>query len=336
MLKQRIQTNIFLGGVLAVLTALLFVPHTALAATKSNPANTLKISPVRSDIEIKPGTSQTVKVTISNLTSAPITVSPIENDFVAGDERGTPALILDADQYAPTHSLKRFMRPLPNITIDANKGRTVDVVMTVPKDAQAGGYFGAIRFAPTDPAGGGQVNLSGSVASLILMTVPGKMVEKLDLTNFDIQQDGKSSSTFFQTPDNLKVAVRFKNSGSVQLAPFGQLSVKQGDKVVYSSNFNTSTPRDMVLPDSARRWDIPLDKIGKFGHYQVTATFTYGSKNQTIEVTKSFWVIPMYVIIAAIVGLVVLILLIVGIWLGLRGYKRRILRGQNRGGRYRR
>lgn len=324
-----------MGGVFAVLAALLLAPHT-FAASKSNPANTLKISPVRSDVQIKPGTTQTVQVTVSNLTKSPITVSPIENDFVAGDERGTPALILDADKYAPTHSLKRFMRPLPNLTIEANKGRTIDVVISVPKDAQPGGYFGAIRFAPTDPAGGGQVNLSGSVASLILMTVPGDTVEKLNLTNFDIQQSGKTSSTFFQTPDDLKVALRFQNSGNIQLAPFGQLSVKQGNKIVYSADFNNGNPKDMVLPDSARRWDIPLDKIGTFGHYEIVGTFTYGTKNQTIEVTKSFWVVPMYVIIAAIVGFVVLILLIVGIWLGLRGYKRRILRGQNRGGRYRR
>lgn len=337
MLKQRIQTNIFAGGVFAVVATLLLVPHAfAAPTTKTNTANTLKVSPVRSDIEIKPGASKTVQVTVTNLTPGSITVAPIENDFVAGDERGTPALILDADKYAPTHSLKRFMRPLPNLTIEGNKARTVDVVITVPKDAQPGGYFGAIRFAPTTPDGGGQVNLSASVASLILMKVPGPTTEKLDLTNFDIQQAGKSSSTLFQTPDDLQVAVRLKNDGNVQLAPFGKLSVKQGDKIIYSTDFNPNTPKDMVLPDSARRWDIPLDKIGTFGQYQVIATFTYGSKNQTIEVAKSFWVIPMYVIIAAIAGFVVLVLLIVGIWLGLRGYKRRILRSQNRGGRYRR
>jgi hypothetical protein len=82
----------------------------------------------------------------------------------------------------------------------------------------------------------------------------------------------------------------------------------------------------MTLPDSARRWDIPLKNIGAFGKYTVTAVFTYGTKNQSIEVTKSFWVIPTGVIIWSIVGLIVLIGLIVGIWLFLRSYKRRILR----------
>lgn len=298
-------------------------------------ANVIKVSPVRSDIEVPRGTSTTQKITITNVTQTPITLKPIENDFVAGDERGSPALILDEDAYAPTHSLKRFMKPLTNITIEPGKSRTIELVITVPKDAQPGGYFGAVRFAPVSADGGGQVNLSGSVASLVLMTVPGPATEKMTITNFDIIQNGSSASRF-ATPDGLQASVRFQNQGSIQLGPFGQLSVTKGKDVVYQTEFNNKNPRDMVLPDSARRWDIPLDKIGTFGNYTVTATFTYGTKNQTIEVKKSFWVIPHTVIIATIVGLIVLIALITGIWFFLRQYKRRIIRNQDRGGRYRR
>jgi hypothetical protein len=134
------------------------------------------------------------------------------------------------------------------------------------------------------------------------------------------------TGTNFRTPNNLQATVRFENKGSVQLGPFGKVSVKQGDKVIYASDFNNKTPRDMTLPDSARRWDIPLKNIGTFGKYTVTAVFTYGAKNQSIEVTKSFWVIPTTVIVWSIIGLITLIALIVGIWLFLRSYKRRILR----------
>lgn len=323
---KRVQANVHMVVAMIVVLAVfvvLFASSHASAVT--NTANTLKVSPVRTDIEIKPGESKTVKTTVTNLTDATIIVTPIENDFVAGDERGTPALILDADKFAPTHSLKRFMTPLKNVTIPAGQAKSIEVVITVPANAQPGGYFGAVRFAPASPDGGGQVNLSASVASLILMTVPGPAVEKLDLTDFSIQQNGTTGSNF-RTPNNLQATVRFENKGSIQQGPFGKVSVKQGDKVIYSSDFNNKTPRDMVLPDSARRWDIPLKNIGTFGKYTVTAVFTYGTKNQSVEVTKSFWVIPTGVIIWSIVGLIVLIGLIVGIWLFLRGYKRRILR----------
>lgn len=324
-ITRRVQANVrivvAMMAVFAVAVGLLFSSHAVFAAD-NNAANTLKVTPVRSDIEIEPGASKTVPTTVTNLTKAPITVRPIENDFVAGDERGTPALILDADKYAPTHSLKRFMAPLADVTIPAGKSVTINVVITVPKGTQAGGYFGAVRFAPTSPDDGGQVNLSASVASLILLTVPGDTVEKLELTDFSVQQGGVTG-TMFSSSNDLQTTVRFQNSGNVQIAPFGKVSVKQGDKVVYAADFNTTTPRDTILPDSARRWDIPLKNIDSFGQYTVVGTFTYGKKNQTIEVSKSFWVIPQSVIIAAVLGVIVLIGLIVALILYLRSRKRR-------------
>lgn len=338
LVKQRIQTNIrvLIGTIIIAILSVIFSSQSFAAPTPAvnNAANVLKVSPVRSDIEVQPGSRKVVQVTVTNLSNAPITLKPIENDFVSGDERGTPALILDADKFAPTHSLKRFMTPLTDVTIPANKGKTIDVVITVPAGTQAGGYFGAIRFAPTAPDGGGQVNLSGSVASLMLLTVPGDTVETLNLTEFKVIQDGKSGA-YFQTPNDLNATVRFQNTGNVQIGPFGKLSVKQGNTVVYETDFNTKDQRDMILPDSARRWDIPLKKIGSFGNYTVSAVFTYGKKNQTIEVSQSFWVVPQFVIFATIGAVLGLIALIVIIWLFLRNYKRRVLRGSGRGG-YRR
>lgn len=311
---------------------LLSVPSAVWAdSSSSNAANTLKVSPVRSDIQIAPGASQTVKVIITNLTGAAVTVQPIENDFISKDEAGTPALILNSDQFAPTHSLKRFMTPLSNVTIPAKKAVVVEVVITVPKTAQAGGYFGAIRFAPATPDGGKQVNLSASVASLILLTVPGNIVEKMNLTDFAIQQNGKDG-TYFQNPNNLQANFRFENKGNIQEAPFGNISVKNGNKVVYSYDFNQTAPRDVVLPDSARRWNVPLKDIGSFGYYTVEATLTYGKKNQTVDVTQSFWVVPFVAIIGAIVGLLVLIGLIIAFVAFLRSYKKRIINSYGRGG----
>lgn len=300
---------------------------TATADAASAP-NTLKVSPVRSDITVKQGDSRTIKVTVTNTGSEEVLIHPVQNDFIAGDEHGTPALILDEGEYAPTHSLKRFMKPLTDFTIPANGSKTVDVVVAVPTDAQAGGYFGAIRFAPTNPDGGGQVNLSTSVASLILLTVPGDAVEKLELTHFEIQQNGKTG-TFFSTPDNIQASARFRNDGNVQLGPFGKVSVTKGDEVVYEADFNDKNPRDMALPDSARRWDIPVEKLEDFGHYTVNATFTYGTKNQTIEVEQSFWIVPTSMIIAIVGGVLGLAALIAAIWFFLRNYKKRILQNNS-------
>jgi hypothetical protein len=300
---------------MAVMTAFVFAglvsTQTFAQSTKVNQStNVMKVTPVRSDIQINAGESKTVQVTVSNITSSPITVSAIENDFVSGDESGSPALILDEGAYAPTHSLKRFMTPIKNVTIPAGKSVTVKVVITVPKTAQAGGYFGAVRFAPVSSADGGQVNLSPNAASLILLTVPGPVTEKLNLTDFNVQQNGKTGD-FFSSPKDIATLIRFENKGNVQEGPFGNISVKNGKKVVYSTDFNTNESRDQILPDGARRWTVPLKDLGEFGHYTVTATLTYGQKNQTVEVVKTFWVIPQYFVYIAIAAVLLVVALIV-------------------------
>lgn len=223
------------------------------------------------------------------------------------------------------------MSPLSNITIQPGKIAVVDVTITVPKDAQAGGYFGAIRFTPADTDGSGQVNLNASAASIILLNVPGNAVEKLKLTNFEVQQKGKTG-TMFMTGKDVQIYTRLQNQGSVQEGPTGFIYVKNGDKIVYKQQFNNHDPRDMILPDSARRWTIPLENIDSFGHYTVGATFTYGKNNETIDVTTSFWVIPLWVMITAGGVLLALIALVIIVILIIRRRKRRSSRRLGSGG----
>lgn len=330
--KRWVQMNLrimTIGLSLALLLAFLLSN-----VVSANTANTIKVSPVRIDTEIEPGATDTVQVIVTNLTENEITLRPVLNDFIAGDERGTPALILDEDQYAPVHSLKRFLQPLENVTIPVGEARPIDVTINVPQDAQAGGYFGAVRFAPVTPDDGGQVNMSASAASLVLLTVPGDMVEKLELTNFDIKQNG-SQSGFFYDGNNLHATIRFENKGNAQAGPIGKVSVIKKDKVIFENDFNNKNPRDMVLPNSARQWDVNLDNIEGFGKYTVSATLTYGQSNQSVEVSKTFWVIPWSVIIAVVAGVVVLAGAIVGAIVMIKRRRKRqafTARGRSSGG----
>lgn len=309
---------------------------TSYAAPKSTPvaspatkvSNTLKVSPLRSDLSVKAGDNGTVKVQVTNLATAPVTLKPIENDFVAGDEKGTPSVILDQNSYAPSHSLKRFMVEVPNVTIAAGATAEVQVRIAVPKTAQAGGYFGSLRFVPLGDTGQ-PVDITGSIVSLILLTVPGPTVEQLTLTNFDIRQNGGTGSNF-RNPNNLSVLLRFENKGNLQEQPFGQINVQKGKKVIYSHNFNQDDPRDSVLPDSARRWELPIKNLGKFGKYTVSGTFGYGTKGQTINISKTVWIVPTGYIFAAVGLVVFLVIAIGGTYFFLRIYKRKILKSSRR------
>lgn len=294
-------------------TALVYVFSGAELRAATGGSNTIKMSPVRTDINMNPGESRQIHVTATNLTDQPVLVRPVVNDFVSGDESGTPALILDDNQYAPTRSLKRFVTEIGDVLINGRESKTINVNISVPNTARPGGYFGAIRLATANPESGGQVNLSASVASLVLLRVNGDAIEDLTLTDFYIK-DGGDIKDIFNSTDNVNVSVRFENTGDVQLGPFGKVVVMKYGVVVYELDFNNKNARDMILPGSARMWDIPLEKIDEFGEYSVHAFFTYGQKNQTIEVSKSFWVIPyIWIVIAAsvLVGILLLITLFI-------------------------
>jgi len=332
----RLRSIVFAAASLASFAVASLAPVSAATATKSGAqpvgaANGMKLSPLRTDITLQPGTSGKVAVTVTNLTKATAMLQPIENDFIASGENGAPALVLDSNSYAPSHSLKRFMVPLSNITVPAGQEQTVSVTITVPKTAQAGGYFGALRFAPANlsgPAASG-ASVGESVASLILLTVPGPTVEQLTLTNFDIQQNG-GTATNFRTPNDLSLLLRFQNKGNLQESPFGQVNVQKGKKVLYSYNFNQQEPKAEILPDSARRWNVPLKGLGKFGKYTISGTFGYGTKGQTIEISKTVWIVPTVIIASIVGGIIVLAALIGGLYLFLRSYKRKILRSSRR------
>jgi hypothetical protein len=289
--------------------------------------NGLRVSPVHTDLTIKPGSNATVDVYITNVTSQTTTFQVFINDFVAsGDESGNPALILDEGKSAPTHSLRQFVPALSNITLAPNEQKDVKVPINIPTDAPAGGYFGAVRFsADSTGTAGKNVSLSASVASLILVKVPGNYKELMSLESIDTRNKDKIHSIFTKNKD-IDAVVRFKNQGDIQEQPFGKVTVsKLGSGVIYTTEINSGEAAGNVLPDSIRKFKVPLKNISSFGKYTVQGDFGYG-KGQTLTGSTSFYVIPLPVIIFLLVLVVLLIVLIVETPRILKRYNRRVQR----------
>lgn len=310
---------------------LLYAPVAAAGSVTSN-GNGFRVSPVRTDITVNPGTSESIILFIENVTNTSEHLKVVVNDFVANpDESGAPSLLLNG-QNAPSHGLKRYVSLSTNtVNLSPGQQKQLSAKISIPANSSGGGYYGAVRFAPAGPGGGQQVNLSASVASLILVTVPGNYSEQLNLEGFGVAH-GTSQHSIFTNSKNLQVVARFQNSGDVQEAPFGKIEVKNfHGKVIDSEELNDAQPRGNVLPDSIRRFTVGLKHIGSFGRFTVVGNFGYGSKGQLLTAKTTFYVIPLWAMVVILLIILLILFLIFGLPRLIRGYNRRVISRANRG-----
>ncbi len=271
--------------------------------------NGFRISPVRNEFTIEKGGSQQFPITIENPTDATVVAQPVVNDFVSSEnETGEPRLILDDSTPAPKNSFKTLVNTPSELTLGPREQKEIQVTIRIPENANSGGYYGTIRFVPAPAPGAGNVGLTASVGTIILVRVPGNLTERLDLIELTSSQNGKAKS--FLTGGDVSVMTRIKNSGDIHLQPFGKIQVKDMfGKVVHEYEFNNVTPRANILPDSTRRFEDAIPKQKFLGRYTINLNLgvSQGS-GELIVASTSFWYIPLWaigvivVLIAALVA----------------------------------
>lgn len=300
------------------------------AQTATVGGNALKVSPVRFDLKLDPGVTQKISLFVQNLSSIPAELHASINDFVAsGDESGRPNIILNENEYAPSRSLKRLVSPISDFTVAPGENKEVKVTLVVPKNAVGGGYFGAVRFEPSDAADKENLNLSASVGTLVLLRVNGDIKEDLTVESLKVQRNGGTGPVFTEG-NRLSAVVRFKNNGNLHVEPFGKIVLKRFGKTLAQYEINNDDPRGNVLPDSIRRFSVDLDKTKSFGKYTVEGNFGYGSSGQLLTARTTFYVIPVFMMAVGLGILLLLLFLIFVLPKMVRAYNRRIIRRANR------
>lgn len=299
-----------------------------------NNANGLRISPVRSELTIKPGDSQIVDVYLQNITNSPAKLKGVINDFVAADdESGQPRVLLNENDSAPRNGLKGYVDAISEVSLQPQEQKIVKIRVAIPANAAGGGYYGVVRFLPSGSDSTKNVSLSASVGTLLLVTVPGDIKEEANIASFNVNRANGKASNFFTngSQDNdkkgLQAVVRVRNSGNIQVAPFGKAVLKKGGTTLATYELNDVTPRGNVLPDSVRRFTIDLgDKTASFGRYTIEGNFGYGTSGQLISAKTSFFVVPLPYLLVGIGLLLILIaaILIAPRWL--RAHDRKLLR----------
>ncbi|MDD5376789.1 MAG: DUF916 domain-containing protein [Candidatus Gracilibacteria bacterium] len=187
----------------------------------------LSISPLKYELTVGAGkeTSEIIKVT--NNSDIPITLYTSKEDFIAGDDTGTPTFVKPQNQISDEYSLSNWIN-IENANVTLAKGETREVRFTVkvPQKGEPGGHYGAIFFSPGAPSGA-QVAVVQRLGVLILINVPGDIQIAGSVESFDI---GKKLENAFTPASDFNAfpivfETKFKNEGNTHLKPTGRIEL---------------------------------------------------------------------------------------------------------------
>lgn len=289
-----------------------FAAVPVLAQNNQQSGNGFRISPVRVEYTIEKGKSEVVNLTLENPADVAVTARGVVNDFVASDkEDGEPRLILDETAEAPKNSFRTLAQPIGEVLLAPREKKEINVTLRVPEDANAGGYYGAIRFIPVvGAADSGNVGLTASVGTIVLVRVPGNLTERLDLLQLSAAQNSNAKS--FITSGDVQVLTRLKNEGDIHLKPFGKVTVKNMfGTTVKEFEFNSvgdqPDNRANILPGSTRKFEDTVGKVKMPGRYTIEANLGYSQgSGDLISAKATFWYMPVWAILIVVVLIAVL------------------------------
>jgi hypothetical protein len=315
----------FLKRLSFLVLSVLVLASAAPVLAASQPAGTapgsgLSISPLHNQLTLDPGQSTTIKLNIKNITKNDITAKAYVNDFKSDNNTGNPVIITDPKVQLPT-SIKKFVRPA-DVPLAVGEKKEVVVPVNIPQGATPGAYYGIIRYRAI-PAGSlapkeGEVSLSASVGTIVLIQVKGDLKERAQLSALRVYNGESSGTIFFHKPN--KVGVEIANLGNSFVQPFGKITITNtSGKEIYSYEVNNNQPRSTVLPGSKRMFTNPIKNIDKPGRYTVNASIAVNNGSDVLVSQKTFWYITGSLLLA-ILG--VLVLLIILTFLAYRQYRK--------------
>lgn len=292
-----------------------FIPILFIVLLSPLIASAFTVSPTLREYEIERGGTAEGSILIRNDRAANIEVEAVVRNFIARDEYGSPQFIEIPDNLAEWIQIleKKF-------AIARGASRRVDYTIAVPKYARSGGYSAGILFTEKSRASSGISAVIGNqLASLVLVRVPGDILEKGRIAEFFIEKLEKN-------PMRIQFAVRFENLGNVFLKPYGKITIRNlFDKKVSEIFINDSGGN--VLPESGRKFNATWqdkDEAGGvrkfyFGRYTAELEMFYGEGNTKETKKVSFWLVSRQGVIAFMAIMVASVFLIWKIIKRIRG-----------------
>jgi hypothetical protein len=279
----------------------------------SNHALALTITPARIEISGDPGQTLSGEIEIINEESSSKTFFTSFENFEPRGDSGAPYFVGAKD------GLATWIKSDSNVEIAKGENKFVPYSITIPKNAEPGGYFAAIFFgtSPVGAQGGGEVSIGGRIGALVLLRVNGDIKEGGGLVGFTTS----GNQRFFSSLP-VSFLYRLNNTGGDRIVPVGEITFK--NTIRFTADKILANKKDgSVLPNSIRRFDVVWgeslipknenDTVGffgmaerqlqnfRFGWYTAVLNLNWGNTNQTANASYNFFVFPWQLLIIIIV-----------------------------------
>lgn len=285
----------------------------------------LSITPPLIRNNVNPGQIWRSTIKLVNNNPEEIDIYVELTDFTGGKDGGTvkflPRITEDKENVRLSSWIEVNNGPIP---IPAYGSIDIPFTVRVPDNAEPGGHYTAI-LAGTRPgnsqAEGSSLRVSSLLASLLLLTVKGDVIEKGRIREFSTDKKIYSKS-------QVDLKLRFENIGNVHIQPQGEIKIfnffnKERGKLILNHN----TEFGNVLPQSIRNWNFTWqgeDNLLDMGRYRAELIIGYGNEaRETIDQTVYFWVIYFKPFLAILAVVAILAFFIV---VSIRAYIRRAVR----------
>lgn len=252
------------------------------------------VGPGRVEVEVKPGQSVTQMISVANRISDNRTFELVVED-VSGSESGERAVTFLGDVRGPYTVHDYISFPKSTFKLDLGERARIPVTVTIPADAEPGGYYGGVLVSTVkddgidEGEGTARSPIVARVGTLFFITVPGDISRSGATKSLSLTEN---KAWYEKGPINFSLL--YENTGSVHLNPYGELRISNlfGEEVAF-----VELEPWFVLPKSLRSRDVSWNREMLFGRYTATAYINRGYDDVIDEVQVSFWVLPWKVVL---------------------------------------
>lgn len=247
------------------------------------------VGPGRVELELKPGQSAVYEISLANRISDGRQFV-LEFEDIAGTGDAKRSVVFLGDERGP-YTIKDYLSvPENTLKLDLGERARIPVTISIPEDAEPGGYYGGILISTVkddgldEGPGTARSPIVARVGTLFFITVPGETVKGGEMKEVSI-----IDKKLWYERGPIEMSVLFENTGSVHLNPYGEARIKNifGEEV----GFVELEPW-FVLPKSLRSREFTWDRELLFGRYTAHVSVNRGYDDIVDEATVVFWVLP--------------------------------------------